>query len=535
MSKDEEKLAALGYTQELRRGWGLINNFGISFSIISVITGISTLFQFGLTTGGPAVMVVGWIVVSFFTMFVALGMAEITSAIPCAGGPYYWSAILAPKKSSAFWSWMTGWFNFLGQVAVTCGITFGLAGLISVTASIDGTYEPTAGKTVAIYLGLIVSHGLVNTFGVRILPYLNNVSIALHSLGIFSFAVGIVAKAPTHQSAKFVFTTFVDFTGVSYTDADPIGWAQRASPAYVSIVGILMAQYTITGFDASAHMSEETINAETAAPLGVLTSVGVSSIFGFFLLLCLLFSIQDFDTTVNSEIGQPVVQILIDIFGRSGAKAMMALLIITVWHCGLFSLTSNSRMMYAFARDGAISPFFSHVSTKYEVPVRTIWLAAFLAFLLSLPSLGSSVAFAAATSIATIGLYISYIIPIALAVFYHDKFERGPFNLGRYSRVIGTIASLWVLFISVVFCLPAVNPVNTQTLNYTPVAVGIILAGALISWFAFARKTFTGPLQTIALESPEVLRRQGIEADKLRLEKAGTGTVKVQRVASNEE
>jgi len=185
---------------------------------------------------------------------------------------------------------MTGWFNFLGQVAVTCGISFGLAGLISVTASIDGTYVPTAGsfsvsllllklsntssvkfvdsqahtrasllssgKTIAIYLGLIVSHGLINTFGVKYLPYLNNVSIALHSLGIFSFAVAIVAKAPTHQSAKFVFTTFFDGTGVAVGDLDPVGWAQRASPAYVAIVGILMAQYTITGKDKGGNEGE---------------------------------------------------------------------------------------------------------------------------------------------------------------------------------------------------------------------------------------------------------------------------------------
>lgn len=145
-SRDEGRLAELGYKQELQRDWGLIHNFGVSFSIISVITGITTLFEYGLTTGGPAVMSVGWICVSFFTMFVALGMAEIVSAIPSAGGPYFWAAILAPKKHAAFASWVTGWFNLLGQVAVTTGITFGLAGLISTLASVRG-YEPTAGRT----------------------------------------------------------------------------------------------------------------------------------------------------------------------------------------------------------------------------------------------------------------------------------------------------------------------------------------------------------------------------------------------------
>ncbi len=164
--------------------------------------------------------------------------------------------------------------SLLGQVAVTTGISFGLAGLISTTASIDG-YVPTPGKTIGIYAGILVSHGIINTFGVRILGILNNVSIALHSLGIFSFAVAVLAKAPTHQSAHFVFSTFYDGTGV-----DGVGWSQIASPAYVACIGILMAQYTITGFDASAHMSEETHNAARSAPLGVLMSVGVSAIFG---------------------------------------------------------------------------------------------------------------------------------------------------------------------------------------------------------------------------------------------------------------
>ena len=269
MSKDEGRLAELGYKQELKRDWSLMHNFGVSFSIIvcffppnwflsgvaltlsqSVITGITTLFQYGLTEGGPGVMSVGWIVVSFFTMFVALGMAEIVSAIPSAGGPYFWSAILAPKKYAPFAAWVTGWFNLLGQVAVTTGITFGLAGLIATTASVKG-FEPTAGKTLGIYAALLFSHGMVNSFGVHILRYLNNSSIILHSLGVFSFAVAVLAKAPTHQSARFVFAKFYDGTATG----NAVGWSVRASPAYVACVGILMSQYTITGFDASAHMS----------------------------------------------------------------------------------------------------------------------------------------------------------------------------------------------------------------------------------------------------------------------------------------
>ncbi|RFU33719.1 hypothetical protein B7463_g2604, partial [Scytalidium lignicola] len=473
---DEEELAEFGYKQELRRDWGLMHNFGISFSIISVITGITTLFEYGLVTGGPGVMSVGWIIVSFFTLIVALGMAEIVSAIPTAGGPYYWAAMLAPPKNSAFWAWVTGWFNFLGQVAVTTGISFGCAGLISTLATVKSSYEPTAGKT-----------------------------IVLHSLGVTSIAIAVLAKAPTHQSAKFVFATFNDGTG------DP-GWSVRASPAYVACCGILMSQYTITGFDASAHLSEETRKASWSAPIGVISSVGFSALFGFFVIMSFLFSIQDFDNTVNSvRFQQPVLQILVDIFGDDGAVVLMSLIIICVWHCGLFSMTSNSRMMFAFSRDGGIPRFFHSVDDRFSSPIRTIWLAAFLAFCLALPSLGSSVAFAAATSIATIGLYISYGIPILLGLIYSKKFNarKGPFNLGLLSRPIALIGVMWIMFISIIFCLPTANPVTSQTLNYTVVAVGIIAIFSLSAWVLSARKWFVGPLNEV-----ETARRLGVSLDE---------------------
>ena len=201
------------------------------------------------------------------------------------------------------------------------------------------------------------------------------------------------------------------------------------------------------GFDASAHLSEETRDAAKSAPIGVITSIGVSFVFGWFWMLCLLFSIQDFDKTVASGYGQPVLQILVDVFGKTGAVVAASLILICIWHCGLFSLTSNSRMMFAFSRDRALPHFFDHVDKRFQSPMRTIWLAAFLAFILALPSLGSAVAFSAATSIATIGLYISYTMPILIAIIWPSRFEKGPFTLGKFSRPIGIVAILWVCWL----------------------------------------------------------------------------------------
>ncbi|KAK1830880.1 amino-acid permease BAT1 [Podospora conica] len=495
--RDENRLAQFGYKQELKRDWGLAHNFGVSFSIISVITGISTLFSYGLNTGGPAVMSIGWIVVSFFTLLVAIAMAEIVSAIPTSGGPYFWAAMLAPPRWSPFAAWLTGWFNLLGQVAVTTGISFGLANLIPTAIIVKNPdFVPTPRVTIGIYAAILISHAVVNTFGVKTLRILNNVSIVLHSAGITAICIAVLAKAPTHQPASFVFGRFHDGTGADGAD----GWSVRASPAYVALCGALLSQYTLTGFDASAHLSEETKRASWSAPIGVVSSVGFSAIFGFFVLMAFLFSIQDFERTLTSEYGQPVLQILVDVCGENGALVLFSLIMICVWHCGLFSMTSNSRMMFAFARDGGIHPFFHKVDHRFRSPVRAVWLAATLSFILSLPSLGSSVAFAAATSIATIGLYISYGLPILIGVVCHGSFTamKGPFDLKGLSRPIALAAVLWIAFITVVFCLPTANPVTSQTLNYTVVAVGILTIGAVGSWVFWARRWFTGPAAEVA-------------------------------------
>ncbi|KAJ8522793.1 hypothetical protein ONZ45_g682 [Pleurotus djamor] len=542
---DEMELARMGYKQELKRELGLLQNFGVSFSIISVITGIPSLFLYGLNTGGPAVMVWGWVVVSFATMLVGLAMAgefrssypicsgsdkfyrslQVSppewnptsildvprSAHPTSGGPYFWAAMLSRPEHAAFASWITGWFNLLGQVAVTTGISFACATFISTASELKTGFVPNEKTTIGIYAAVLITQGIINTFGVRLLKHLNNISVWWHAVGTFSLVVAILAKAPTHQSGTFVFRTIIDGTGVN-----GVGWGDRASPAYLVVIGILMAQYTLTGFDASAHMTEETRNAAMSGSIGIVMAIGVSAVLGWFLLLGLLFSIQDLDRTINSATGEPVAQIFLDTVGENGAIVLMVIVIGAMYFCGTFSITSNSRMMYAFARDGGIPghKFFSKVSTQWKSPIRTVWLACTLSFILGLPSLGSSVAFAAATSIATIGLYISYGIPIALRVIYRHEFKKGPFHLGVFSYPIAIGAVLWIIFISIAFILPQINPVDSQTLNYAIVAVGIVIVYSLGFWLLSARKWFTGPVKQIAAEEMGVNVMEPGEAEK---------------------
>jgi len=343
------------------------------------------------------------------------------------------------------------------------------------------------------------------------------VSIWWHALGTFALVIATLAKTKTHASGKFVFTTFYDGTG---------GWGIRASHGYVICIGILMAQYTLTGFDASAHMTEETRNAATAGSHGIILSIGVSALLGWFLLLGLLFSIQDFDRVLGAETGQPVAQIFIDAVGNNGAIALMVIIIVAMYFCGTFSVTSNSRMMYAFSRDGALpaSSFFHNVNDRTKTPIRTVWLACTLSFILALPSLGSSVAFAAATSVATIGLYISYGIPIFLRVLNRERFVKGPFHLGRFSIPVAVAACTWIVLIAILFILPQVNPVTSTTFNYSVVAVGIVVTYSIGLWLWSARKWFHGPRRQVELAEsagvditdPGALEKMQADLDRLK-------------------
>jgi amino acid transporter len=159
------------------------------------------------------------------------------------------------------------------------------------------------------------------------------------------------------------------------------------------------------------------------------------------------------------------------------------------------SVTANSRMIYAFSRDGALpgSAFWHQISKRTRTPTNAVWLAAVGAFLLGLPYLWNATAYAAVTSIAVIGLYIAYVIPTFLRLRQGEAFERGPWHLGRWSRPIGIVAVAWVGLITILFMLPTVSPITGTNFNYTVVAVAVVLGFAGSWWLLSARRWFTGP------------------------------------------
>ncbi|MBB4687488.1 amino acid permease [Amycolatopsis jiangsuensis] len=478
---DSARLHALGYAQELKRTMSAFSNFAVSFTIISILSGCLTLYGFGMTTGGPAAMIWGWPLVGLFVVLVGLGMAEVCSSYPTAGGLYYWAAKLAARNGPA-WSWFTGWFNLIGQIAVTAGIDFGAALFLNAFLDLQWGFSATPGHTILLLAIILVVHGALNTFGVRVVALLNSVSVWWHLLGVLVI-VGVLVFVPAkHQDASFVFGSFVNQTG----------WG---SAPYVFALGLLLSQYTLTGYDASAHMTEETRNAAKAGPRGIITSILVSLAAGWVLLIGLTFAIQDYDGAVNSATGVPPAQIFIDATGAVTGKFLLLICIGAQLFCGMASVTANSRMIYAFARDGAIpgSKFWHRINKRTQTPTNAVWLAAGGALVLALPYLWSETAYAAVTSIATVGLYVAYVIPVFLRVRRGAAFEKGPWNLGRWGKPIGIVATAWVAVIFVLFMLPQTAPVTVDTFNYTPIAFLVVLGGAALWWVLSARKWFTGP------------------------------------------
>jgi amino acid permease (GABA permease) len=496
LTADEQKLHELGYAQELRRRMSGFSNFAVSFTIISILSGCLTLYGFGMITGGPVLIVWGWPFVGVMTLFVGLAMAEVCSSFPTAGGLYYWAAKLAPRNGPA-WSWFTGWFNFLGQVAVTAGIDFGAALFTTAFLDLQWSFAATPGHVVLVYGLILLLHGTLNQFGVRLVALLNDISVWWHIVGVL-IIVGVLVFAPSHhQSAAFVFGHFGNFTGWSST-------------LYVALLGLLLAQYTFTGYDASAHMTEETHDAARSGPRGIVMSIVVSLFAGWLLLIGVTFAIQNYQGELHSGTGVPPAQIFIDAVGATGGRLLLLIAIGAQLFCGMSSVTANSRMIYAFSRDGALpfSSFWHRVNKRTRTPTNAIWLAAAFAFVLGLPYLWNYAAYAAVTSIAVIGLYIAYVMPTFLRLRQGDNFKRGPWHLGRWSRPVGIIAVTWVIIITILFMLPQLSPITLATFNYTVVAVAAVIGFAGIYWLVSARHWFTGPKVQGTPEELAVIERE---------------------------
>ena len=503
--EDERALAELGYKQELKRGWSAFSNFAISFTIISVLAGCFTTYGQAWNNGGPVAISWGWPLISIPILIIGFCMSELVSKYPTAGGIYWW----ASKLGGPVWGWFTGWFNLIGLVAVTASVDYAAATFLN---ALLGLYnwnfildlsddQHILAETFALFVVILLIHAIVNIFRTHLLSIINNVSVFWHVAGVAVIVAILIFGPDSHQSADFVFTERINNSGFS----------QGMYWFYVLPLGFLLTQYTITGFDASAHISEETKGAAMGAARGVWRSIFYSAVIGWIVLLAITFAATDVKAV--NDAGGTSISIFESALSSSAAKAVILISTVGQLFCGAACLTSASRMCFAFSRDRGVPGWrtLSRVN-RNGVPVAAVLTMATFAGLITVPALKGTEgdvpwAFFAVVSIAVIGLYIAYVIPIFLRWRMGDAFEVGPWTNGRKYKWMNLFATVWVAFITIIFCLPFVpagvpwdSSFAWESVNYAPITVGIVLLIVGIWWKASAHKHFTGSVRTIDID-----------------------------------
>jgi amino acid transporter len=510
-AEDKQRLHEMGYRQELSRAWSGFTNFAISFTIISVLAGTFTTFAFAWQNGGPIAASIGWPVLCAFVLMVAFSMAELTSRYPTTGGPYWWAHDLGGKG----WSWMTGWFNIVGLVGIVASVAYGAAIFLNATLSLyeldifgvnfaDGKH--ILGETWLLFFLILVLYTLVNIFGDRILALANNISVGWHVLGV-AVIIGLLVFVPDdHQDFSFVFGERINNSGLHGDSTSNLGFWLLVLP-----IGFLLAMYTQTGYDASAHTAEETRGAAKAAAQGVWRSVFFSALIGWLVLLAFLFAATDVKE-VNQGAGF-VGAIFTSALDSWAAKLVLIIATVGQLFCGAAGLTSASRTWYAFSRDRAIPgwPIFRRVN-RDRVPFNAVIAISVFSLIIAIPALFGKndipFAFFALTGICTVGLYLAYIIPVYLRLRAGDSFQPGPWNLGSRYRVVNILAIVFVVLVVFALDLPYTptglpwnDGFDTSVVNYTPFAILLPLIFGL--WYLVSAKNkYQGPVRT--LEEDEV-------------------------------
>lgn len=482
---EDEILASFGYKQEMNKTISTLSNFSIAFGCCSILSGLTPMWGDAMMSGGSIAIVWGWILVSIFTFGVGLSLAEICSAYPVTGGLYIWVSRLAPPEWVPVMCWLTGWCNWLG---LTVAITSADLGLAQFMSSIIGIRDPSYNASIywqyGIFLVIVVIHGIINSMHIKYNGFFNQTSLFWHLIGTLLIIIVALVLTPNKASAKWVFTYFENDTGFS-------------SSSYAFLIGLLQSQYTLSGFDSAAHMSEETRDAARSAPRGILYAIGAAAITGLVFMLSINFCVQDFQRQiVETQLSPQMTQVFLDGVGYQWTVVFTVIIMGAMFFSGSALTLGSSRMIYAFARDGATpwSKWLSKVHPTTQTPIYAVWANVIFASIVGLLYIVNTTAFNAIVSVNTIASSMAYFIPIALRLTSaRHNFKKGPFHLGPFSDIINLVSCFWILFTSLLFVCPTEYPVTGENMNYASVIFVFVIVSSLIYYYFYARHWFKGP------------------------------------------
>jgi amino acid transporter len=493
-SEDTKVLHSMGYAQELSRRMGPFQSFAISFSIICIISGGLGSFPIALSAGGTFSLTVGWLIGGVYALVVAACLGQIASAYPTAGSLYHWSSILGGR----FWGWATAYTNLLGLLFVVPAINVFLYFITKdlLFATVLGWDVSGWGIWTQIWsvVGLLVAQALLNIFGIKLTTLLTDISGYLILVVTVILIIMFLMAAPGIDLGKaFVFTNNSGAAGG--------GVVPEVGPLMAIIIGLLYPLFTITGFDASAHTAEETVDARNTVHKGMLHSVFWSLVFGFILIIAMIMAIPDVPAQAAMGWSSFNNLFIAAILGSFVGKLMLIGIIVSNFLCALAAVTSTSRMIYAFARDDGLpfSSMLKTVSPTYRTPTAAVWMTAILCGILTALTTPLG-AFAALSTGSAMYLYISYAMPILAGAMAQGKTwtVKGPFDLGGLYKVFAVIVLIGTVVVTVAGHAFVVSIAGDEAAgtSFVPglwyyTAAFVIFLVAL--WFGIENKRFQGP------------------------------------------
>jgi len=545
IQQDVADLHKLGYAQELFRSMGGFSNFAISFSIISILTGAVILYDYGLAWAGTAAVLIGWPFITVFVLCIAAAMSEIASAYPTAGGLYYWASRMKNKN----WGWWTAWLNLIGQFAIVAGINFAAALFINATivtpllSNVGIEYSNTTvligSADQPILVGSLLTMGIlmlvqlfINIAGINLVALLNQVSVWWH-IGIVAAVVVLVflAGKPDESGLTLFAIQPQDVAGSWNNNLGFVNLQYGPAITYPLILAfffsLLQANWTYTGYDASAHVAEETVGARVASAWGIFLSVAVSAVVGYIFLFALSTHLPNLSTLFPNPLPDPlglssqyyfgdgaaVIDILIFNLGPTVGGLLSAGIAIAMWFCGLSAIASAGRMLFAFSRDDGVpgSGWLRKVSHSYRTPANALTAIVVISWLFTVAAffVGRGVAVIIVTAISTIFLYAAYGIVIYLGATTQDWLSERVWSLGRFSKPIAYVAIAWIIVLMVLFSFP-----TSGNISFPFMAATVLFL--LVYYFGWARRNFKGPkAMGDSAELTEIEREFSHEAEKL--------------------
>lgn len=484
MSEADRELAAMGYKPQFKREFSYWSAFSFAVSVSGLFATITTTFSYPLTSGGAACTVWSWLIGGSGCLCIALAVAELVSAYPTAGGMYFTCNYTFPKKYIPLVSWIDGWMNLLGQIAGVASSDYGAAQMLLAAVSMGSnfTYQPTDKHTVGVMAAILIFHGLISSMPTKYLEKLTGTYIIFHVAVLVSCCVALLVKQEHRHTGEYVFTHVESTTGWQ-----PLGFS--------FLFGFLSVSWTMTDYDATAHVAEEMDKPEVKAPFAIAAAMIFTYIVGFLFNIVLAFCMGDPESIMNSIIAQPVCQIFYNVLGMGGGVFFTVAAFIIMNFVAISAIHACSRTIFAFGRDRMLplSNVWGHVDKNTKTPLYAVWLTVVACIAINLIGLGSYTTISAIFNVCAIALDWSYCIPIIGRLIWPDQVKKGPWNLGRFSYAVNLWAVAWTFFVSIIFFMPTVRPVTPSNMNYAVVFFVGIIVFSLIYWAAAGHKYYTGP------------------------------------------